>query len=453
MRFRCESNNQIILLLCFVCPQSSNQINARHNTTHSNREANNKQRRQLYNITTNNDRMDNDNMKTTTIIPDVDPLFNGRRKFKGAVYVIVATQELQRRLHLRAKHAAVFATAAQIARYKKEQKDKENLERQRGSKARHAAVFATVSDSMNKKTDEPDIVIPPLLYDVSFNAKRHFVDIQPAVVTLRDVGTKFNPRRTFRAAVIAVVAAHELQRRTELVRNVKETLGWLGQHINSYQPSLAFVQQFYKDCNFYVEDFDEEEEEKKKLSPVEQELAQINARRKFRAAVYTVMASHKLQMMAEEWHEENLIADSTEERKADDVSFLSFDPKRAFRAAAYAALFNNELWKACKTGKGEEDEFDLNELMADKYFEKKRHQREPPESLLHPHHHPHEHPHHHVEFDLHDSATFVKEHRHDEHFAEKRKAIGDTVVPAMFHLNSKKHLPQKPFLKKSMSAE
>jgi hypothetical protein len=188
--------------------------------------------------------------------------FNAKRKIRGAVYAIMAINELRRRLASRARHATMFTSDTM-----KQQAKQEHL---KACRARHATVFSTKDFDPARKFRAAVYVI------IASNEIKHWIDSEETLLhdpTLkhhenihikpqRVVGEKFNPRRTFKAAVYAVMFVNDLQYwwldldpnkmhllpskvrdQVELRAHVKEMLGWLGQHTT--RPS--FVHEFYQD--------------------------------------------------------------------------------------------------------------------------------------------------------------------------------------------------------------
>jgi len=341
----------------------------------------------------------------------VDPLFNGRSKFKGAVYAVMAVQELHHLVRSKARHAAVYTTGvrdkgklmhsrarhAAVFTTGPSHKNQHSIQR---SRARHAAVFTTDPaddkiihyadmDKFNarRKVRAAILVImavnevqhwldsaTTLLYDTSFNSKRAYLGIHQDIERPmhRAVGNKFNPRRKFRATVYAIIAAKELSSHTALVANVRNTLAWLGQHTTS--PS--FVQRLYQDVSpASLLPHDEEETNK-----------DFNPRSKARSLVLVVMAARKFL---------DLVARNLPSR----------NPRRKFRAAVYAVMATNKL--QARVTKSEPEQY---------HFEK--HLRL---------HHPHQRPTHTVQFDEDDGAT-VPAVPHKKNFRARRKLLGDTVV-------------------------
>ncbi|KAL3921942.1 MAG: hypothetical protein SGARI_006567, partial [Bacillariaceae sp.] len=184
--------------------------------------------------------------------------FNAGRKARGATLAIIATQELKRRLASRARHATVFTmsdTRSQNTKAKK--KDFDDPAR----KFRAAVYVVIASNEIKHWIDSEET----LLHDPTLKQHQHVLLKKP-----RAVGEKYNPRRTFKAAVYAIMFMNELhywwldprdlnkrhllpssvRDRVELRAHVQEMFAWLGEHTT--RPS--FVHEFYRDHDVIHDD-------------------------------------------------------------------------------------------------------------------------------------------------------------------------------------------------------
>ncbi|KAG7354472.1 pericentrin-AKAP450 domain of centrosomal targeting protein [Nitzschia inconspicua] len=197
-------------------------------------------------------------------------IVDAKRKFRGAVYSTIAIQELRRRLACRVKHSTVFASNSKLRQALGE------MEFDPKRKFRAAVYVVIASNEIKHWIDSEET----LLHDPSLHP--HARNISKP----RSVGEKFNPRRTFKAAVHAIIFVKELEYwwldfnpkkvgllpgkvrdQVELRSHVKELLGWLGQH----PTRPTFVYDFYRDQGV---------------------IHQTN--QTFKSAVYAVMAVNKM---------------------------------------------------------------------------------------------------------------------------------------------------------------
>lgn len=212
-----------------------------------------------------------------------------KRKLRRVVLAIIATQELRRRLVRRAKYSTVFSTSDK--KYHSEVPADFDAKR----KFRGAVYVVIASNEIKHWIDSQETLLhdPTLLHIVH------------KVTKARTTGEKFNPRRSFKAAVYAVMFVNELEywgldldtknfgllpskvrEQVALRSHVKELLGWLGQHPS--RPS--FVHQFYRDL-----DMVHHGEPAASKCGVLDKVPSRNPRRKFRSAIYTGMAVNKME--------------------------------------------------------------------------------------------------------------------------------------------------------------
>jgi hypothetical protein len=178
--------------------------------------------------------------------------FNAKRKIRGVVFAVIATQELHRRLACRARHSTVF----RIYETKQQTMVADDFDPKRLFRAAVYVVIASNEikhwiDAEETLFHDPSLPHPPKVKNLGTLGvtKPHFV------------GEKFNPRRKFKAAVYAIMFVKDLESsfclksdkacllpgkvrdQEELRSHVKELLAWLGQHPT--RPSL--VHDFYQD--------------------------------------------------------------------------------------------------------------------------------------------------------------------------------------------------------------
>lgn len=220
--------------------------------------------------------------------------FNAKRKLRGAVFAIIATHELHRRLACRVRHSTVF-TMNDTKRHRVVADKKFDPGR-----LFRAAVYVVIATNEVKHWIDSE---ETLLHDPSLPRHTKYVGIQE-VTKPRAVGEKFNPRRTFKAAVYAVMFVKELEYwwldlnvekarllpgnvrdQVELRAHVKELLAWLGQHPT--RPS--FVREFYKD-----QDIVHHTESTSLGGWLLDHVPSRNPKRKIKSAVYAVMAVNRL---------------------------------------------------------------------------------------------------------------------------------------------------------------
>jgi hypothetical protein len=214
--------------------------------------------------------------------------FNAKRKIRGAVYAIIATQELRRRLACRVKHSAVFAVRGKrSSRIGNGDFDPKRIFR--------AAVYVVIASNEIKHWIDSE---ETLLHDPTLLHRTHYLPKS------RTVGEKFNPRRTFKAAVYAIMFVNELEywwldmnpdtvcllpskvrEQVELRSHVKELLGWLGQH----QTRPSFVYEFYQD-----QDIVHHTHPTSGGGWLLDRIPSRNPTRKMRSATYAVMAINKM---------------------------------------------------------------------------------------------------------------------------------------------------------------
>ncbi|KAG7351367.1 pericentrin-AKAP450 domain of centrosomal targeting protein [Nitzschia inconspicua] len=215
-------------------------------------------------------------------------IVDAKRKFRGAVYATLAIQELRRRLACRVKHSTVFASSSKLRQTVGE------IEFDPKRKFRAAVYVVIASNEIKHWIDSEDT----LLHDPSLHP--HARNISKP----RSVGEKFNPRRTFKAAVYAIIFVKELEYwwldfnpekvgllpgkvrdQVELRSHVKELLGWLGQH----PTRPTFVYDFYRDQDV-IHQTNQTSSDDWLLDCV----PSSNPRRTIKSAVYAVMAVNKM---------------------------------------------------------------------------------------------------------------------------------------------------------------
>mmetsp|Transcript_8895 Transcript_8895/g.14273 ORF Transcript_8895/g.14273 Transcript_8895/m.14273 type:complete len:305 (-) Transcript_8895:377-1291(-) len=214
--------------------------------------------------------------------------FNAKRKARAAVYAVIATQELHHRLACRARHAAVFTDGGQHCERRHRQQAKEETVFDPRRKFRAAVYVVLAAHEIQHWIDsEETLWCDPTLHQHG-RTQVHEVDIPEP----RAVGEKFNPRRTFRAAVYAVIAVNELRVHSAKRQHVKEMLAWLGQHTT--RPS--FVQKAYQDATYLTW------------------WPSRNPKRKLKSAVLAVMAVNKFQKNLNEVDHKEVVKARVKER-------------------------------------------------------------------------------------------------------------------------------------------
>ncbi len=226
--------------------------------------------------------------------------FNAKRKFRGAVLAVIATHEMHHRLACRARHATVFTMSDTKHQANERYHDADFNPRR---KFRAAVYVILACKAIQHWIDSEET----LLFDPTL--RHHYKHPGMELTEGRSVGKKFNPRRRFKAAVYAVMFVNELQyssldmdpdkvhllpskvrSQVELRAHVKEMLRWLGGHPT--RPS--FVHQFYMDANAI------HSRPKTVGGWLVDHMPSRNPKRKMRSAVYAVMAVNK--MMADLRH-------------------------------------------------------------------------------------------------------------------------------------------------------